>query len=62
MNAAGVMQVPMIMSVWDDEYGISVPAEYHTIKEYIKGFKRFSRTETARLVEIIKVKDGIILN
>jgi len=32
MNAAGVLQVPMIMCVWDDEFGISVPKEYHTIK------------------------------
>ena len=34
-NAAGVMQVPMIISVWDDEYGISVPAEFHTTKQSI---------------------------
>jgi len=30
VNAAGVMQVPMIVCVWDDDYGISVPKEYHT--------------------------------
>ncbi len=35
MNAAGVLQVPMVLSVWDDGYGISVPQEYHTIKESI---------------------------
>ena len=44
LNAAGVMQVPMVISVWDDEYGISVPKEYHTTKESIsevmKGFQR----------------------
>ena len=43
-NAAGVLQVPMVISVWDDEYGISVPAKYHTTKESIsevlKGFQR----------------------
>ncbi|MCK9480350.1 MAG: thiamine pyrophosphate-dependent enzyme [Bacteroidia bacterium] len=33
MNAAGVMQVPMLMSIWDDQYGISVPAKYQTTKE-----------------------------
>lgn len=33
MNAAGVLQVPMLMSIWDDEYGISVPAKYQTTKE-----------------------------
>ena len=44
INAAGVMQVPMVISVWDDEYGISVGAEYQTTKENIseilKGFQR----------------------
>ncbi|HLW21284.1 MAG TPA: thiamine pyrophosphate-dependent enzyme, partial [Cyclobacteriaceae bacterium] len=32
INAGGVLQVPMIVSVWDDEYGISVPNKYHTTK------------------------------
>jgi pyruvate/2-oxoglutarate/acetoin dehydrogenase E1 component len=44
INAAGVLQVPMVMSVWDDEYGISVHARYQTTKENIseilKGFQR----------------------
>ena len=44
INAAGVLQVPMIVSVWDDEYGISVPNSYHTTKgsisEVLKGFRR----------------------
>ncbi len=44
INAAGVLEVPMIMSVWDDEYGISVHAKYQTTKESIseilKGFQR----------------------
>ncbi|MDW3194011.1 MAG: transketolase C-terminal domain-containing protein [Cytophagales bacterium] len=35
LNAAGVLQVPMVISVWDDGYGISVPQKYHTIKESI---------------------------
>lgn len=43
MNAAGVLQVPLLMSVWDDEYGISVPAQYQTTKQSISkvmdGFK-----------------------
>src|SRR6187431_2863626 len=30
VNAAGVLQVPMLISVWDDDYGISVPKEYQT--------------------------------
>ncbi len=44
MNAAGVMQVPMAVSIWDDGYGISVPIDYQTIKksisEALKGFQR----------------------
>ncbi len=32
LNAAGVLQVPMLVSVWDDEYGISVPNKYQTTK------------------------------
>ncbi|MFP4846224.1 thiamine pyrophosphate-dependent enzyme [Winogradskyella sp. PE311] len=44
INAAGVLQVPMIISVWDDEYGISVHAKHQTTKENIseilKGFQR----------------------
>ena len=46
INAAGVLQVPMVISIWDDEYGISVGAEYQTTKEDIseilKGFQRDS--------------------
>jgi 2-oxoisovalerate dehydrogenase E1 component len=44
VNAAGVMQIPMVISVWDDNYGISVPSRYQTTKENIseilKGFQR----------------------
>ncbi|MCC6684146.1 MAG: transketolase [Bacteroidia bacterium] len=43
INAAGVLKVPMIISVWDDEYGISVHARYQTTKqnisEILKGFE-----------------------
>ncbi|WP_133273338.1 alpha-ketoacid dehydrogenase subunit alpha/beta [Hymenobacter radiodurans] len=35
LNAAGVLQIPMLISVWDDHYGISVPAEYQTCKQSI---------------------------
>ena len=35
INAAGVLQVPMVMSVWDDGYGISVPREFQTTKNSI---------------------------
>ena len=35
LNAAGVLQVPLLMSVWDDAFGISVGAEFHTTKQSI---------------------------
>ncbi len=35
LNAAGVLQVPLLMSVWDDAFGISVGAEHHTTKQSI---------------------------
>lgn len=44
INAAGVLKVPMLVSVWDDDYGISVPTELQTTKgnisEVLKGFQR----------------------
>lgn len=44
INAAGVLQIPMAVSVWDDGFGISVPARYQTTKqnisEILKGFER----------------------
>jgi 2-oxoisovalerate dehydrogenase E1 component len=43
INAAGVMQVPMLVSIWDDEYGISVHAKHQTTKQnlsaLLSGFK-----------------------
>jgi pyruvate/2-oxoglutarate/acetoin dehydrogenase E1 component/TPP-dependent pyruvate/acetoin dehydrogenase alpha subunit len=57
LNAAGVMQVPMIMSVWDDEYGISVHAKDHTVKESIsEALKGFQRDENKNGFEIFVVK------
>ena len=48
INAAGVLQVPMVMNVWDDEYGISVHAKHQTTKENIseilKGFQKENDT------------------
>ncbi|CAA0189455.1 Putative pyruvate/branched-chain alpha-keto acid dehydrogenase (E1) component, alpha and beta subunits [Tenacibaculum maritimum] len=48
INAAGVLQVPMVMNVWDDEYGISVHAKHQTTKESIseilKGFQKDNDT------------------
>src|SRR6056300_174724 len=57
INAAGVLQVPMVISVWDDEYGISVPAKYQTTKSSISEvLAGFQRTEEKDGFEIIKVK------
>lgn len=50
LNAAGVMQVPMAISVWDDGYGISVPKKYQTTKESISeilaGFEKGEYDDT----------------
>ncbi|HLV92898.1 MAG TPA: thiamine pyrophosphate-dependent enzyme [Aequorivita sp.] len=57
INAAGVLQVPMVTSVWDDEYGISVHAKYQTTKENISEIlKGFQRNENEKGFEIIRVK------
>ncbi|WP_291275611.1 thiamine pyrophosphate-dependent enzyme [Flavobacterium sp.] len=57
INAAGVLQVPMVMSVWDDEYGISVHAKYQTTKENISEIlKGFQRDEENKGYEIFRVK------
>jgi pyruvate/2-oxoglutarate/acetoin dehydrogenase E1 component/TPP-dependent pyruvate/acetoin dehydrogenase alpha subunit len=57
VNAAGVLQVPMLLSVWDDDYGISVPQEYHTTKLSIsKALAGLQRTATEKGFEIITVK------
>ena len=57
INAAGVLQVPMVMSVWDDEYGISVHAKHQTTKENISEIlKGFQRSKTENGYEILRVK------
>ncbi|QVY67141.1 thiamine pyrophosphate-dependent enzyme [Polaribacter sp. Q13] len=56
INAAGVLQVPMLMSVWDDEYGISVHAKHQTTKESISEvLKGFERDHTKNGLEIFVV-------
>jgi len=44
INAAGVLQVPMAVSVWDDQWGISVPNKLQTTKgnisEILSGFQK----------------------
>ncbi|KUF38243.1 transketolase [Myroides marinus] len=57
INAAGVLQVPMVMNVWDDQYGISVHAKYQTTKENISEIlKGFQRDENGKGYEILRVK------
>jgi pyruvate/2-oxoglutarate/acetoin dehydrogenase E1 component/TPP-dependent pyruvate/acetoin dehydrogenase alpha subunit len=57
INAAGVLQVPMVISVWDDDYGISVHAKHQTTKENISEIlKGFQRDKDNKGYEILKVK------
>jgi len=57
INAAGVLQIPMVMSVWDDEYGISVHARHQTTKENISEIlSGFQRDENNKGYEILRVK------
>lgn len=56
INAAGVMQVPLLMSVWDDGYGISVPARYQTTKENISEIlSGFQSNDKGKGFEIFRV-------
>ena len=58
INACGVLQIPVVMSIWDDGYGISVPSEYHTtrndLSKVLSGFQRSSKNENG--FELITVK------
>ena len=57
VNAAGVLQIPLVMSVWDDGYGISVPSEFQTTKSSIsKALAGFQRNEDGEGLEIFAVK------
>ncbi|WP_109618587.1 alpha-ketoacid dehydrogenase subunit alpha/beta [Sediminitomix flava] len=56
INAAGVLQVPMLMSVWDDGYGISVPNSYQMTKDNVSEvLAGFQRDENTKGYEIITV-------
>jgi len=57
INAAGVLQVPMAVSVWDDGYGISVPAEFQTTKQNIsEALKGFEQTKDKKGYLILSAK------
>jgi pyruvate/2-oxoglutarate/acetoin dehydrogenase E1 component/TPP-dependent pyruvate/acetoin dehydrogenase alpha subunit len=57
VNAAAVLQVPLVIFVWDDGYGISVPKQYQTVKGSIsEALKGFQKKEDTTGIQIYKVK------
>ena len=57
INAAGVLQVPLAVFVWDDGYGISVPKSYQTTKGSISvALRGMQKEESTNGIEIYKVK------
>ncbi|WP_246269319.1 alpha-ketoacid dehydrogenase subunit alpha/beta [Chitinophaga oryzae] len=57
INAAGVLQVPLAVFVWDDGYGISVPRKYQTTKNSISAaLEGFRKTEGTNGFDIYNVK------
>ena len=57
INAAGVMQIPMAISIWDDGWGISVPKEFQTIKGSIsEALRGFEKSKDSNGYRIYKVK------
>lgn len=61
INAIGVLQVPVVMSVWDDGHGISVPKKYQTTKENIsellKGYQRDKGKNNGYEIFVVKAWD-----
>ncbi|MGZ5444556.1 MAG: alpha-ketoacid dehydrogenase subunit alpha/beta [Thermoanaerobaculia bacterium] len=61
INAAGVLGIPMIVSVWDDGYGISVPNEHQITKgnvsELLKGFQREPKSKVGFDIYTVKAWD-----
>jgi 2-oxoisovalerate dehydrogenase E1 component len=57
MNAAAVLGVPMVMNVWDNGWGISVPKKYQTVKESISdALSGFEKSTTTNGIKIFKAK------
>jgi len=57
INAAGVMQVPLAVTVFDDGYGISVPVELQTTKASIsKALQGFQKEKNTNGIEIYACK------
>jgi 2-oxoisovalerate dehydrogenase E1 component len=61
LNAAGVLGIPMVVSIWDDGYGISVPNEYQitksNISELLKGFQREPKSKSGFDIYTVKAWD-----
>jgi pyruvate/2-oxoglutarate/acetoin dehydrogenase E1 component/TPP-dependent pyruvate/acetoin dehydrogenase alpha subunit len=56
INAAGVLQIPLVFSIWDDGYGISVPSQYQTTKSSIsKALAGYQRNTDGPGFEIFEV-------
>ncbi len=57
INAAGVLQIPLAVFVWDDGYGISVPKKYQTTKGSIStALSGMQKSELTNGINIYKVK------
>lgn len=58
VNAIGVLKAPVVLSIWDDDYGISVPNEYQMVKasisELLKGFQREPGTDDGYDIYVVK--------
>ncbi len=58
INAAGVLQIPMLVSVWDDGYGISVPNSYqitkNSISEMLAGLQRNETSPNGYEIFVVK--------
>jgi pyruvate/2-oxoglutarate/acetoin dehydrogenase E1 component len=61
LNAAGVLAIPMIVSIWDDGYGISVPNEHQITKgdlsQLLKGFQREQKSKQGYDIYTVKAWD-----
>ncbi|HEX5653079.1 MAG TPA: thiamine pyrophosphate-dependent enzyme [Chitinophagaceae bacterium] len=57
INAAGVLQVPLVVFIWDDGFGISVPKKYQTTKGSISDvLSGFQKSEDTNGILIYKAK------
>lgn len=57
INAAGVLQIPLAVFVWDDGYGISVPKKYQTTKASVSdALKGFQKNDGTNGIDIYKLK------